>query len=203
MSEEMNNKIRLNEARREAVRNKLDVSDNMPERKGERGSEEREKINSARRSRIRSLYGGKKEADEARRRMAPFEGMRNPVAIAKKAKNIITAPTKFQATDIAIYGVAFSLALLKDLLDLVGVGSLPAIGTIITWCVSIGIGLILLFDGVSSSQRKVARRMTRRFLVLIAGTIVESLLFGLNFLPFETITVAIIYWMSLVDRKAR
>lgn len=127
----------------------------------------------------------------------------SPLAAAKKVKNVVTAPTAIKATDFAIYGVAFSLAALKDLLDLVGIGSLPAIGTVITLCVSIAIGFTLLFDNVSISGRKVARNMIKKWLVLISGTIVEALLFGLNFLPIEVFTVAVIYWMSLVDRKAR
>lgn len=181
MSEELVNKIRLNEARREAVRNVSNRAD-------------------ANRSK-KSLYGGKKEKDEARKRMNPFEGVKNPVAIAKKAKDMATAPTEIQATDFAIYGMAFSLAGLKDLLDLAGIGSLPGIGTAVTFCFSIAIGLILMLDGVSMSQAKVARRMTRRYLTLIAGTMVEGILFGLNLFPFQLATVALIYWMSLTDRK--
>ncbi|MDD3498709.1 MAG: hypothetical protein PHH24_04395 [Candidatus Moranbacteria bacterium] len=181
MSEELANKIRLNEARRESARNVLSRAD-------------------ANRSK-KSLYGEKKESEEAKKQMPPFAGMKNPVAIAKKAKDMATAPLEFQPTDIAIYGAAFSLAGLKDLLDLAGLGSLPAIGTVVTFCFSIAIGLLLMFDGVSMSQARVARRMTRRYLTLIAGTMIEGFLFGLNFFPFELATVALIYWMSLVDRK--
>lgn len=182
MSEtEDQNKIKLNEARRNAVKKRLDGADGGRSKK--------------------SLYGGNKEAQGAKNRMRPAKGMINPLAIAKKAKNIVTAPTEIQVTDLAIYGVALALALFKDILDLVFIGSWPVIGTVITFCVSIAIGCVLLFDGISISQRKMARRMTRRFLVLIAGTMVEGILFGLNFFPFETITVGIIYWMSLVDRK--
>jgi len=179
---ELDNKIRLDQARRKNIKSVVNKADKDRSKK--------------------SLYGGKKEAGEAKKRMHPFKGMRNPLAVAKKVKNMATAPTAITATDFGIYGIAFSLAALKDLLDLIGIGSLPAIGTVITFCVSIAIGFILLFDGVSGSQRKIARRMTRRYLVLIGGTIIESFLFGLNFFPFEVATVAIIYWMSLVDRKA-
>jgi hypothetical protein len=182
MSEEFNNKIRLNEARRSAVKNRIKKAD---------GSRSKE-----------SLYGGREEKKTAKNKKNPFKGMKNPIKITKKAKNIATAPTAIMATDIAIYGVAFALAGFKDLLDLAFIGSLPAVGTVVTFCVSIAIGFVLLFDGISSSQRRVARRMTRKFLVLIGGTIIEVILFGLNFLPFEMITVGVIYWMSLADRKA-
>lgn len=179
--EEMQNKIRLNQTRRNAVRDVMNRADGGRSKK--------------------SLYGGEKEAQMAKNRMQPFKGMRNPVAIVKKATDIVTAPMEIQAMDVPIYGIAFALALLKDLLDLVFIGSLPAVGTVITFCVSIAIGFVLLFDGISTSQRKVARRMARRFLVLVAGTLAEGILFGLNFFPIETLTVAIIFWMSLVDRK--
>ena len=167
MSEEMNNKIRLNQARRNELKDSKGQSKN-------------------------DKYGTK------------LDKITSPVAAAKKTKDIVTAPTEIQATDFAIYGIAFSLAALKDLLDL-AIGIIPGVVTVIGFCISIAIGFTLLFDGISSSQRKAARikaRMIRRYLVLIAGTMVESFLVGLNYFPFELLTVAIIYWMSLVDRKA-
>ncbi len=180
----MQNKIRLDEARRKALRKRIRKAD-------KNRSKER-------------LYGGKEEAKEARKIARNFSGQGNPVAVAGKAKNMVSAPTRVQASDIPIYGLAFVLAGLKDLLDLSMIGSLPVIGTVITFCVSMAIGFVLLFDGgvsVAGKRRRVARRLTRKFLILIAGTMVEGFLFGLNFLPFEMITVGIIYWMSLADRK--
>ncbi len=171
MSEELSNKIRLNQAR-------------IASSKKENSSKNKE-------------GSSKKETDNK------IQKFTSPVAAAKKAKDVITAPTAIKGTDIAIYGIAFSLAALKDLLDLVGIGSLPAIGTVITFCISIAIGFVLLFDNVSVSGRRVVRNSVKKWLVLIAGTIVEGLLFGLNFLPIEFFTVVVIYWMSLVDRKAR
>ncbi len=178
---ELDNKFRLNEARRNSAKKGMQRADGFANKK--------------------KLYGKKEEFGVRKKRADKFKGLKQPMAVAKKAKNIATAPTKIQPSDIPIYGTAFMLAGLKDLLDLSFIGSLPAIGTAITFCISIAIGFVLLFDGVSGFQRKVARRMTRRFLVLIAGTMVEGFLFGLNFLPFEMITVGIIYWMSLSDRK--
>ena len=201
MNTEQNNKIRLNQARRQAVQKRTDKADSMPTRKGERGSVKREKSNWKRLNRRRKMYGGTEEEKEAEKRKKRFKGLRSPLATAKKAKDIATAPTKIQSSDIPIYGTAFILAGLKDLLDLSFIGSLPGIGTAITFCISIAIGFVLLFDGVSGFQKKVARRLARRYLVLIAGTMVEGFLFGLNFFPFEILTVAIIYWMSLADRK--
>lgn len=189
--EEMNNKIRLNEARRNAVEKRMDKSDEIkPNIHNDEKSSRRDK-----------LYGkdfGKKESGRDKGKFAKIAA---PLAIAKKAKDLVTAPTEIQPMDVLIYGLAIALALFKDLLDLAFIGSLPVIGTVITFCISIAIGFLLLFDGITLSQRQMARRMTRRFLVLIAGTMAEGLLFGLNFFPIETFVVIIIYWMSLADRK--
>jgi len=189
--EEMNNKIRLNQVRREAVDNRINRADGIRNTIGE---EEKDK-------KRRGLYGAENEKMDSKKYSSKFAKIAAPLAVVRKAKDLITAPTEFQIMDVFVYGLAMALAFLKDLLDLAFIGSLPAVGTVITFCVSIAIGFVLLFDGISMSQRRVARRLTKKFLILIAGTIVEGVLFGLNFFPFEMITVAIIYWMALMDRK--
>ncbi len=178
---ELDNKIRLDEARRRMARERIRKADENRNKK--------------------KLYGGEKEEKEARKLKNDFRNLKNPYSVAKKAKSMATAPTKFRGSDVPIYGTAMILAGLKDLLDLPLIGSLPAIGTVITFCVSIAIAFILMFDGNFGFRRKVARRLTRRFLVLIVGTMIEGFLFGLNFFPFEMFTVLIIYWMALADRK--
>jgi hypothetical protein len=191
MSEEIENKIRLEQARRDAIRSRIDKSDGISG-----GMNDNEKL-----QRREKLYGSGDEKKEEKKESSKFAKVAGTLALAKKAKDIMSAPTEIKAMDVSIYGIAFTLALLKDLLDLAFIGSLPAIGTVITFCISMAIGAILLFDGVSGAQRKIARNLTKRFLVLIAGTMVEGILFGLNFFPFEFFTVGIIYWMALVDRK--
>lgn len=183
MSEELSNKIRLNQARRQAVRSRAGRADQ-----------------SSGRSR-KSLYGEKEEAEAAKNKAGASKEKKSPVKVAKKVKDVVTAPLRAEPMDIAIYGAAFVLAAFKDLIDL-ALGIFPGVITAIGFCVSIAIGFLLLFDGVSGTQRRIARRMTKKFLVLIAGTIVESFLVGLNFLPFEIFTVLIIYWMSLAERKS-
>lgn len=190
--EEIKNKIRLDQVRRAAVRNRIDRADGI---RPDMSAEEKAKIR-------KDKYGGASENKASKAYSGKFAKIVAPLVVAKKAKDIATAPMEIKLTDIPIYGLAVVLALFKDILDFAFIGSLPAIGTVVTFCVSMAIGFILLFDGISSSQRKVARRMTRRFLILIAGTMVEGIFFGLNFFPFEVMTVLIIYWMSLADRKA-
>ena len=94
---------------------------------------------------------------------------------------------------------AIFAALLKDISDYVGIGSLPAIGTVITICCSIFIGFMMLLGG-STGKRRTAQKVMRKFLVLSGGTLIE-LLFGINFLPIETLTILVIYFMFLAERK--
>jgi hypothetical protein len=103
-----------------------------------------------------------------------------------------------------MYGAALFAAMLKDLLDFVGIGSLPAIGTAITFCVSIFIGMMMLLGGFMNNaggrRQRRQQQAIKSLLVLIGGTSIE-LLFGLNFMPVESITVLIVYSLMLVERK--
>ncbi len=96
------------------------------------------------------------------------------------------------------YFVAWLLALLKDLLDLVGIGSLPAIGTVITICVSITAFLLSLL--VDTGKAKMVTKMFTKVIILLSGTTVEFL-FGLNFVPWETAAVSMMYLLTLQERK--
>ncbi|MFZ5982233.1 MAG: hypothetical protein ACOYS2_01495 [Patescibacteria group bacterium] len=97
-----------------------------------------------------------------------------------------------------LFGIALSLAIIKDVLDFVGVGSLPAIGTAVTFCVSFAIGLIMFITG-SRGAKKAVRGALKRFGVLAGGTGIE-LFFGLNFFPIESAVVVIVFYMTLRER---
>jgi hypothetical protein len=101
------------------------------------------------------------------------------------------------------YILAFFVAVLKDLLDFVGIGSFPAIGSAVSIICSIFIFFMMLLAG-SGKRGRAARALLKgpmgRFLLLGAGTLVE-MLFGLNFLPVETAVVAGAYWMLLNERR--
>lgn len=90
------------------------------------------------------------------------------------------------------------VALLKDLLDLVGVGSLPGIGFVVTFCFTFLIWMLLTLFDQSSQGTKSNIQMTRG-LVLLSFGLVEALGFGLNFLPIETTMVIVLYHLA---RKA-
>lgn len=96
--------------------------------------------------------------------------------------------TTYRHVSFFSYMPALAVALLKDLLDLALIGSLPGIGTVITFCFSLAIFFLLLLAGSGKSYP-----LSRKGKLLLVGTIVEGVLFGLNFLPIETITVYLIY----------
>jgi hypothetical protein len=88
-----------------------------------------------------------------------------------------------------LYLPAFAVAFFKDLLDFVFIGSLPVIGTVITAGLSFLIFALLYLTG-SKNQT------SRRVIVLGLTTLVEGILFGVNFFPLETAAVFIIYYLD-------
>jgi hypothetical protein len=94
---------------------------------------------------------------------------------------------------LLLYLGLFFIAFLKDLLDFVGLGSLPGLGTVVTICFSFLIWMLMtLFDrSGGKSNKKMARG-----LVLIFFSLVEALFFGLNFLPIQSVTVVVLYIMA-------
>ncbi|HLC95414.1 MAG TPA: hypothetical protein VJH89_02910 [Patescibacteria group bacterium] len=91
-------------------------------------------------------------------------------------------------------GVAM-IALFKDLLDFAGIGSLPAIGTVVTICLTFLIWILLAVFDQSSANTKSNMKTTRGLVVILFG-LVEAIGFGLNFLPIETAMVIVLYWLA-------
>lgn len=98
--------------------------------------------------------------------------------------------------------IALMMAILKDLLDFAGIGSLPAIGYVVTICVSSVIGIMVFIAGSGNKKRNKAKSLIKKLVTLGGGTIVESLLFGLNFLPIETLTVIVLYRIVKKEKAA-
>ena len=99
----------------------------------------------------------------------------------------------------APYVAAIGAALLKDILDEVMIGSLPGLGTVLTICCSIFIGMMMLLVS-GTGKRKNASSAMKKIATLVGGTIVE-IIPGINFIPIETATVIFIYFMVLSERK--
>lgn len=136
----------------------------------------------------------------------------------EKAKNITNLTTPLGAVSLLgqinflsdiPYAAALGAAMLKDLVDLAFIGSLPGIGTVITICCSIFIAMMFFLAGISEGTIKKARRLAKgkafqktviRMLAIITGTTIEFLP-GIDFFPVESAIVVIVYTWTLMDRK--
>ena len=115
----------------------------------------------------------------------------------KDAQGRSAAHAKFtgEKPSVVLYFGVSLIALFKDLLDFVGIGSLPAIGTVITICLTFLIWILLaVFDNSSKNTRYNIKLI--RGLVVIAFGLVEAIGFGLNFLPIETVMVFVLYQLA-------
>ena len=92
---------------------------------------------------------------------------------------------------------AFGFAILKDLLDLVFAETF-ILSILFSILCSIFIFMMLMLAG-SSGKRKGTQGLVKKSLTLIGGGVMDSIP-GLDFLPIETVTVGIIYYMALAER---
>ena len=137
--------------------------------------------------------------------------IRNAKNTAKNAKKNIKAAVNVGALMTYIdpfmdwlFGIALVFAIIKDVLNYVltaliaagGIGELLII--LFTIICSIAIGFIMLLTG-SNGKTKSAKALSR-FLVLLFGSFLETIP-GVDLFPFETFSVIIIVWMTLVERK--
>lgn len=124
---------------------------------------------------------------------------KSPLKKAKEIASKVSLAKYFNPFVDWLYGIALSAALLKDILDFVGIGSLPAIGTVITLMASITIWAVMIITGSAFKAIK-KRRFIMRYGVLAAGTLIE-MVFGIDFLPIETFMVIYIFVSALEDRR--
>jgi len=100
-----------------------------------------------------------------------------------------------------MYFLALLAAVFKDILDLIEFAGITyIIIIIITFCISIFIGMMMLLGSMSHGQGRAQQKILRSWLTLLTGTTAE-LIFGVNILPIETITVIIIWGFVLSARK--
>ena len=74
---------------------------------------------------------------------------KNPIKKIKEVAEALSLGQYFNPFIDWLYGIALSLAILKDILDLAMIGSLPGIGSIITAMISITIGFIMFMQQAS------------------------------------------------------
>lgn len=125
---------------------------------------------------------------------AASQARRRALGKARRAIRRTESQTKFtgEKPSVFLYGGATLIGLFKDLLDFVGVGLLPGIGTVVTICFNILIFLLLTIFDNSGGGNKVNRKIMQGLIILLV-TIVEGLGFGLNFLPLEVLTMIVLY----------
>lgn len=131
----------------------------------------------------------------------PAQDRINRLRNQQRVPQSASAPKKSVASYIG-YIPAFAIALCKDLLDLIGIGSLPLIGWLVTFIASVLIFLSLLATD-ASTDIKSSRRMLRRLGILVGTIGVEGLFFGLNLLPLEIGAVVLILLLDLLDGRPR
>ena len=95
------------------------------------------------------------------------------------------------------YFCAFGFAILKDILDFVFAETV-ILSILFSILCSIFIFMMLMLAG-SSGKRKGTQGLVKKSLTLIGGGVIDSVP-GVDFLPVETVTVGIIYYMALAER---
>jgi len=124
----------------------------------------------------------------------------NPISATK---SIFSMVTEIRVFDI-LFAFPFMLAILKDISDIVLIGSVWGIGTVISICCSILGGFYIWLIGMGEIKKKARGFLggtTKRLLVLFGGTTIEAFAMGVNFLPMQTITFLLMYIMLLYERS--
>lgn len=127
------------------------------------------------------------------------EAVKKPFSVAKK---IASLPSRIKIDDIILI-FPLALAILKDIADILIVGSIWGLGTAISICCSIMIGLYMWLIGMGGARKKAKGLFSgqmQRLLVLSAGTTFEAFFMGFNWLPAQIATFLIMYIMILYER---
>jgi hypothetical protein len=129
------------------------------------------------------------------------------LSIEQSAKDIAESATPmgavslFKQIDIMSdmpYIAALGAALLKDLLDLVAA---PTVVLSILFSILCSIFIFMMLMLVDANgKRKGAKKFLGKIGTLLLGGIADSIP-GIDFLPIESLTVAVIYYLTLVERK--
>jgi len=90
--------------------------------------------------------------------------------------------------------LAIGLALLKDLVDFIGIGSSPLIGTVITLMIFIVLAMMVFLAQPSA--------FFGNFGILFGGTVVEEIP-GINLLPAYTAAAVWVYIRTILKRIAK
>jgi len=127
----------------------------------------------------------------------------------KAAANAVSLMAYLEPFTDWLFGIALILAIIKDIFDLINNALIAAFGigipliVVFTAIVSLAIGFIMLLTGSSGKRKtakKIAQGLFKRFLLLVGASSVEAVP-AISLLPFESLIVIIIFWLTLVERK--
>ena len=112
-----------------------------------------------------------------------------------------SAPEKAVQPSFIVFMLMLMVAMLKDLLDLIGIGSLPGIGWVVTFMFDIVIGMLVFFDPLMRSGKNRWSKIAKRIGIIGVTGLIEGLAFGLNLLPMETGMVVLMYILAKKEAK--
>ena len=115
--------------------------------------------------------------------------------IPQAARSAAAAPPR--TVSLLAYAGPLIIAGFKDLLDLVLVGSLPGVGTVLTLCLYLLIFMLFIFSEHATARPKAIFLMQAGG-ALFFGTAVEGLMVGLNFLP---IGLGLVFGIYLREKR--
>jgi hypothetical protein len=139
-----------------------------------------------------------RERDE---KSGSINDLKNPANTAKNIAESATPASLLKQIDIMSdmpYIAALGAALIKDLLDFVAAPTV-VLSVLFSILCSIFIFMMLMLVD-ASGKRKVAKTFLKKIGFLLFGGILDSIP-GIDFLPIESLTVAVIYYLTLVERK--
>jgi hypothetical protein len=160
--------------------------DSQQEKDNQQATEENQPDNEQARARQRDQNRARQLRQQRSRKMPISGGKLDQIKSAGKLGAIFF-----------LYVPALLIALLKDLLDFIFIGSLPGLGTVVTLICSIGILLFLLIPQIFSQKKVGPLRVLRSLGLVMLATLAEFFP-GLNFFPIETGAVLLVF---VIDNK--
>ena len=147
-----------------------------------------------------NLTNSRKNTPSAQKQVP--EAIKKPVSLIKR---LASTTTQIAINDVILI-FPFALAILKDIADIFIIGSIWGIGTAISICCSIMIGLYMWLVSMGGAYKKAKKikglfsGQMQRLLILTAGTVFEGFFMGFNWLPVQTATFLLMYFMILYER---
>ena len=177
-----------------------------------------ERLNQVRKDDLKMLKNGQQYPDDLRLHNESYnpenkreEDSNRAVKMLKDGKNIFSAVSAFTTGKGAFsllrqvdflgdipYIMAIGAAILKDLLDFL-TGPTVIFAILFSILCSIFIFMMMLIVGANSKKKGMGKIFQKIGMVCVGG-IADSIP-GLDFLPIETFTVIIVYFVELVERK--